>query len=139
MKIPISRVLVDEEVRIRKDIGKLEPLQLSIARVGLINPILIDERDNLVAGYRRLCACRNLGWQEIEARVVEFNGDEIGMLEAEIAENFFRKDFNPEEILSTERRRREIIEKNRKKGWWERFWNWLRALFSRQQAKRRFR
>ena len=129
MKIPIERIQVDEEVRVRKDIGNLEPLQESIAAVGLINPLLIDERDNLVAGYRRLCACRNLGWQEVDVRVIEFGGDELGMLDIEIAENFFRKDFSPQEILETERRRRQIIEKNRKKGWWERFRNWLRRLF----------
>ncbi|SHH72387.1 chromosome partitioning protein, ParB family [Desulfofustis glycolicus DSM 9705] len=129
MKIPIERIQVDEKVRVRKDIGNLEPLQESIAAVGLINPLLIDERDNLVAGYRRLCACRNLGWQEVDVRVIEFGGDELGMLDVEIAENFFRKDFSPQEILETERRRQQIIEKNRKKGWWERFWNWLRRLF----------
>ncbi|MBE0586331.1 MAG: chromosome partitioning protein ParB, partial [Desulfofustis sp.] len=43
MKIPIERIHVDENIRIRKDIGNLEPLQESIATVGLINPILIDE------------------------------------------------------------------------------------------------
>jgi ParB family chromosome partitioning protein len=129
MKIPIERIQVNEEIRIRKEIGNLEPLQVSIAKVGLINPILIDESDNLVAGYRRLCACRNLGWQEIDVRVVEFGGDELGMLEAEIAENFFRKDFSPEEILATEQRRQEISEKHRHKSWWERFWTWLITVF----------
>jgi ParB family transcriptional regulator, chromosome partitioning protein len=129
MKIPIERIHLDEDIRIRKDIGNLESLQESIATVGLINPILIDEQDNLVAGYRRLCACKKLGWQQIDVRVVEFGGDELGRLNVEIAENFFRKDFSPEEILSAERRRQEIIEKNRKKGWWERLWNWLRRIF----------
>jgi ParB family transcriptional regulator, chromosome partitioning protein len=129
MKIPIERIQVDETVRVRKDIGNLEPLQESIAAVGLINPIVIDERDNLVAGYRRLSACRNLGWSEVEVKVIEFGGDELGMLDVEIAENFFRKDFSPQEILESERRRQQIVEKNRKKGWWERFRNWLRRLF----------
>lgn len=129
MKIPIERIQVDEVARIRKEIGNLEPLQESIAAVGLINPLLIDERDNLVAGYRRLCACRNLGWQEVEVKIIEFGGDELGILDVEIAENFFRKDFSPQEILESERRRQQLVEKNRKKGWWERIRNWLRRLF----------
>ncbi len=129
MKIPIERIQVDEVARVRKEIGNLEPLQESIAAVGLINPLLIDERDNLVAGYRRFCACRNLGWQEVEVKIIEFGGDELGMLDVEIAENFFRKDFSPQEILESERRRQQLVEKNRKKGWWERFRNWLRRLF----------
>ncbi len=134
MKIPIERIRVDEEARLRKEIGELQTLQASIAKVGLINPILIDEQDNLVAGYRRLQACRNLGWQEIEATIVEFGSDEIGRLDVEIAENFFRKDFTPEEILDTERRRREILERQRPKGWWERFVRWVRHLFAREQT-----
>lgn len=56
------------------------------------------------------------------------------MLEAEVAENFYRKEFTPEEILSTERRRREIEEARRPKGLFERFWNWLRALFKSEPA-----
>lgn len=128
MKIPIERIQVDEAVRVRKDIGDLEPLQESIGAVGLINPILIDERDNLLAGYRRLCVCRNLGWQEVEVKAIELGGDDLGMLDVEIAENFFRKDFSPQEILESERRRRQILEEKRKKGWWERFRNWLRRL-----------
>ncbi len=129
MKIAIDDIVVDEEIRIRKEIGNLQSLEDSIAKVGLINPVLIDENSNLVAGYRRLCACKNLGWHEIDARVVEVEGDNLKSLEIEIAENFFRKDFTTDEILATERRRQELLEKMRKKGMWERFWIWLKNLF----------
>jgi ParB family chromosome partitioning protein len=130
MKIDIERIKVDEASRIRKDIGDLASLQQSIEQVGLINPILVDENDTLVAGFRRLSACKNLGYKEVEVRVVEMGGDELKMLEAEVAENFYRKEFTPEEILSTERRRQEIEEGRRPKGAFERFWNWIKALFS---------
>ncbi len=129
MKIDIERIKVDEATRIRKDIGDLASLEASIQQVGLINPVLIDENDTLVAGFRRLSACKKLGWKQIEVRIVEMGGDELKMLEAEVAENFYRKEFTPEEILSTERRRREIEEARRPKGLFERFWNWLKALF----------
>ncbi len=71
-----------------------------------------------------------MGYKEVEVRVVEMGGDELKMLEAEVAENFYRKEFTPEEILSTERRRQEIEEARRPKGVFERFWNWLKSLFS---------
>ncbi|MBT8328454.1 MAG: ParB N-terminal domain-containing protein, partial [Desulfofustis sp.] len=129
MKIDIERIKVDETSRIRKDIGDLASLAQSIQQVGLINPILIDENDTLVAGFRRLSACKNLGYKEVEVRVVEMGGDELKMLDAEVAENFYRKEFTPEEILSTERRRQEIEEARRPKGVFERFWNWIKALF----------
>ncbi len=129
MKIDIERIKVEKGTRIRQEIGDLTKLQESIAQVGLINPILIDENDTLVAGFRRLSACKNLGWKKIEVKVVEFEGDELKMLEAEAAENFYRKEFTPDEILATERRRREIEEARRPKGRFERFWNWLKGLF----------
>ena len=129
MKIDIERIKVDETTRIRQEIGDLASLQQSIQQVGLLNPILIDENDTLVAGFRRLSACKNLGWKEVEVRMVEMGGDELKMLDAEIAENFYRKEFTPEEVLSTERRRREIEEARRPKGVFERFWNWLKSLF----------
>ena len=129
MKIDIERIKVDGATRIRQDIGDLASLEESIQQVGLINPVLIDENDTLVAGYRRLTACRNLGWTEIEVNVVELQGDELKMLEAEVAENLFRKEFTPDEIVAIQKRREEIAEARRPKGAFERFWNWIKALF----------
>jgi ParB family transcriptional regulator, chromosome partitioning protein len=136
MKIPIDTIQVDEKTRIRKDIGDLKALETSIGEVGLINPILIDENKNLVSGYRRLSACKNLGWKEIEATVLTFKGDQLKKLEAEVAENVFRTDFTPEEIQSVEVRRREILESLRKKGIFERLWLWLKSLFRPKSSKK---
>ncbi len=135
MKIDIERIKVDEATRIRKDIGDLTKLEESIGQVGLINPVLIDEHDALVAGFRRLSACKNLGWKEIEVNVVELEGDELKMLEAEAAENLFRKEFTHDEILAVHQRRLEIEESRRHKGWFERFWLWLKRLFQSKEEK----
>ena len=134
MKIDIERIKVDETTRIRQDIGDLASLEESIQQVGLINPVLIDENDALVAGFRRLSACRNLGWKEIEVTVVQLEGDELKMLEAEVAENLFRKEFTPDEILAIQKRRDDIAEARRPKGAFERFWNWIKALFQSDLA-----
>ncbi len=130
MKVAISEIVVDEAVRIRKDVGDIEVLQSSIEKVGLINPVMIDENNHLIAGNRRLTACKNLGWTEIEVTVVQLNGDLIKMLDVEIAENFFRKDFTPDEILATEKRRQEILEQQREKGFFEKIWAWLKRFFT---------
>lgn len=129
MKIDMSEIIVEEAVRIRKDVGDLDTLQSSIAKVGLINPVLIDENNTLIAGFRRLTACQNLGWKEIEVSVLTLSGDKIKMLDVEIAENFFRKDFTPDEILATEKRRQDIMEEQREIGFWEKFWVWLKSFF----------
>ena len=130
MKIAIDQVRTEEGTRIRQDVGNISSLEESIDTVGLINPIIIDEEMKLLAGFRRLTACKNLGWEKIEVRIVELNGDRLKMLDVEVAENFFRKDFTPEEVLATEKRRNEILEELREKGIFERFWLWLKSLFA---------
>ncbi len=135
MKIPMERITVEEELRIRQEPGDIASLEASILKVGLLNPILVDEDNRLVAGYRRLSACRNLGWREIEATVVRFEGDLLKMLDAEVDENLLRKDFTDEEIASIERRRQEIIRKMRG-NIWQRFWRWLKKIFRAGSGKR---
>ena len=129
MKIVIDEISISEEDRIRKESGDLDSLQSSIEQVGLINPVLVDENNQLIAGYRRLTVCKKLGWKEIDAKVVEVKGDRLKALDIEVAENLYRKNFTQEELLAIERRRKEIIESLRKKSLFERFWLWLKGLF----------
>lgn len=63
-------------VRRRTRIGRLQSLQRSIEKHGLIHPILLRNGNELVAGHRRLEACRQLGWRAIPARHVERMSDE---------------------------------------------------------------
>ncbi len=136
MKIPIDRITVEEELRIRREPGDIAALENSIRKVGLLNPILLDENFQLIAGYRRLTACRNLGWSEIEATVAPFEGDLLKMLEAEVDENLLRKEFTAEEVESIARRREEILRKLRG-NIWQRFWRWLKKLFRGGSGKSR--
>lgn len=62
--------------RLRKELGDVEKLAENIGRNGLIHPILVREEPPgehvLIAGYRRLKACRHfLGWEKIPAQVLE--------------------------------------------------------------------
>jgi len=135
MKVPIESIVVKEEIRIRQDPGDLASLENSIRKVGLLNSVVIDEDNRLIAGYRRLSACRNLGWKEIEANVIEYGSDELKMLDAEVDENLFRKDFTLEEIKSIEKRRQEIIQ-SLKGNIFQRFWRWLRSLFKHDKREK---
>jgi ParB family transcriptional regulator, chromosome partitioning protein len=134
MKMSIESIVVKEAMRIRQDLGNLASLENSIRKVGLLNPVVIDEDNRLIAGYRRLAACRNLGWKEIESNVIQFDGDELKMLDAEVDENLFRKDFTREEIELIETRRQEII-RRLKGNILQRFWRWLRRLFRSDNRK----
>lgn len=62
-----------------------------MARVGLLNPIIVDNDNNLLAGHRRLMAAMHLGWPTIEARLLS-ELDEATRREVELEENIRRKD-----------------------------------------------
>lgn len=130
MKIPLQQIVVDERHRIRKETGDLTSLIASIQQVGLLNPIVVTADYRLVAGFRRLSACRQLGWVEIEANVVPYKDNPLLLLDAEVAENLMRKDFTAEEIMAIEKRRQEIIRMMRG-SIFQRFWRWLRRVWAK--------
>lgn len=72
-KIAVDDVVVGTRLRKVDDI-KVKELAQSIEDVGLINPISIDEKNNLIAGNHRISAFRLLGRTEIPAMV--FTADE---------------------------------------------------------------
>ena len=92
--------------RHRKDKGDIAGLAASIADVGLLHPIVVRADGLLIAGERRLEACKQLGWTDVPVTVVDL--DDI--VRGELAENAERKDFLPSEIDAI-RRALEPIEK----------------------------
>jgi ParB family chromosome partitioning protein len=56
--------------RHRQDMGDIAGLASSIEDIGLLNPITVDENGLLLAGARRLAACKQLGWKNIPVFVV---------------------------------------------------------------------
>ena len=83
--------------RIRKDLRDLNPLIESIRRYGLMNPIVVNDKMELIAGHRRLESVKALGWKTVPVTIVERNDDER-MLEMEIEENVQRADLSPDEL-----------------------------------------
>jgi len=64
--IPLQQIQIDD--RLREDLGDIAALTESIARFGLIQPIVVDADNTLVAGFRRLSAVQQLGWTAIPVR-----------------------------------------------------------------------
>lgn len=92
--VKLSSIIVGE--RFREDFGDLAGLKESIAEKGVLQPITIDAKGNLLAGGRRVQACTELELLEIPALVREVT-DEIDAREIELIENVHRKDFNWQE------------------------------------------
>ena len=85
--------------RYRKDLGDLRPLADSISEVGLLHPVVVTPEGRLIAGQRRLEACRSLGWTDVPVTVVDLYQAARG----EAHENLVRKDLLPSEIVALKR------------------------------------
>src|SRR4051812_37616778 len=53
----------------RTDPKRLAALTRSMAGLGLIYPIVVGPKNNLIDGHRRVAAARTLGWKTIPALV----------------------------------------------------------------------
>ena len=91
MERAIASILIGK--RARKTMGDLGGLARSINEVGLLHPVVIDTHNRLIAGQRRLEACKSLGWENVPVHVVPL--DDI--VRGEFDENTLRQDFLPSE------------------------------------------
>src|SRR5208337_1742755 len=82
--------------RHRKDLGDLHDLAASIEK-GLLQPIGVTPEMDLIWGYRRLLATRDiLKRQKILCRIVSV----VSIAQGEFDENMMRKDFAPSEQVA---------------------------------------
>ena len=130
MKIPIEDIVVKK--RIRKELVDIDALAESFKRHGQISPIVINKKNVLIAGGRRLEAAKLLGWRTVNV-IVSDSVDELEMLELEIEENIQRRDFNVEEITEATKK----VHKLQNPGFFRRILNaitrFFRNLFKKEE------
>lgn len=97
-QIALTDVIVVD--RHRSDLGDLTQLAESIRENGLLHPIVVTPSNRLVAGQRRLEACRLLGFEEIPVTVATNLTSAASLLRAERDENTCRKEMTPLERKS---------------------------------------
>jgi len=95
-EIPIEEIIEPKEA-LRSYFTKeaLEELKESIAREGLLQPIIVrpyNDKYEIVAGHRRFIACKELGWEKIPCIVKEM--DDTETLIKRIHENIKREELN---------------------------------------------
>lgn len=105
MLIDIDKIVVND--RIRKDFGDIQELADDIKENGLINPPTINKSYVLLAGERRLKACKALGWTQIEVHMLDTK-DEAHDLAVEMSENNMRRNFTGSELAEGIRRQMAI-------------------------------
>lgn len=93
--IPLPQIKVGDRQRQVKNLERFEKgiaeLAASIKNIGLINPIVLDEHNNLLAGFRRLNAFMMLGEEEIPY-LYRHELSEIEQQVIELDENLHRVD-----------------------------------------------
>ena len=131
MQIELDRIIIRK--RVRKNLGDLASLMESLRRHGLLNPVVINTRNELVAGHRRIESAKRLGWSMIEVRIVE-GKDKTDLIEMEIEENTQRKNLTTDELAEAYLR----LDKLRHPLFFVRIWrgivNFFRRLFRRRPA-----
>ena len=123
-EVKIDEILVRK--RIRKNLGELTPLMNSLKLHGLLNPIILSEKKELIAGERRLESARRLGWKTIPAIILE-NATDLEKLELEIEENLHRRNLTRDELADGYAR----IDRLKHPGFFRRLWQKIAAFFRR--------
>jgi ParB family chromosome partitioning protein len=93
--IPIHNIVIGSRL-LRNPRVSLEDLLISIKQKGLINPPLVrlkDDHYEIVAGHRRLEACKLLGWKTIMCHIIDV--DDKNAYETSLIENVQQKTMSP--------------------------------------------
>ena len=119
--------------RIRVEIGDISALKESIQKIGLINPIIVNEKNELLSGFRRLEACRQLGWIEVEFKIFDSNSDKVQELDLEYHENLGRMDLSPQESEQYLDKRYQLLHPPKPENiilaWIKKLWEKIKNLF----------
>jgi N6-adenosine-specific RNA methylase IME4 len=99
----VTKTVVVSTIRVgrrhRKNHGDIGALARSIAEIGLLHPPVIRPDGLLIAGERRLRAIKLLGWKRTPVNVVDLDR----IIRGEVAENTYRQNFLPSEMVSIAR------------------------------------
>ncbi len=109
----LEKILIDSVIitnRTRKDFGDIRSLAESISAVGLLQPIVINENNELIDGQRRIKSFIQLGITEIPFYRVSLAQIILGEFHA----NSNRKDFTSSERVAISKAVEEFFSKNSK-------------------------
>lgn len=109
LQFPIDQIIISAD-RQRKEFKAeaLQELAESLSRIGQIQPIVLDDENNLIAGERRLRAAKSLGWSHI--KMVRFHT--LSPIEAaivELEENLKRENLSWQEQVDAVSKLHELM------------------------------
>jgi ParB family transcriptional regulator, chromosome partitioning protein len=129
VKVDINSIVIRK--RIRKNLGDLNSLSESLRKHGLMNPVVINSKNELIAGHRRLEAAKKLGWSTIDVRVADGDAP-ADLIEMELDENTQRKNLTTDELADAYIR----LDRLRNPGFFRRLWLAITTFFRRLFGRR---
>jgi DNA modification methylase len=71
MKVKVSSLKHHPKNKEIYDLSSIDELMESISEVGLLHPLIINSRNQVISGNRRFESIKRLGWNEVEVKVKE--------------------------------------------------------------------
>ena len=76
MNIDISKLKHHPKNKEIYTLSSIEELMESISRVGLLQPLIIDNQNQIISGNRRFESIKRLGWKDVEVEIKEIKEGE---------------------------------------------------------------
>ena len=80
MKVKVSSLKHHPKNKEIYTLSSIEELMESISEVGLLQPLIIDSRNQVISGNRRFESVKRLGWEEVEVEVRDVNKEDEELL-----------------------------------------------------------
>ncbi|NQU40661.1 MAG: ParB N-terminal domain-containing protein [Lentisphaerae bacterium] len=88
VELDIGEVILKEPIR--DDAGDLTILTASVSKLGILIPIIVDRNNVLIAGWRRLAACRAAGISQLPTIRLDTTYDHMSALDVQVDLNLCR-------------------------------------------------
>jgi len=131
MLIPLKDIKIKRRVRKNPE-EDIQALMDSMRRYGLMNPVTLNQDNVLIAGRRRYEAAKRLGWNTIDAVILD-STDRIGELELEIEENTLRVPFTDAELMAAYARLERLKNPNIFMRIWYAIVDFFKGLFGKKK------
>ena len=76
MKLSTQNITPHPKNREIYSLSDLEDLKSSIQEVGLLQPLILNQFNQILSGHRRVECIKDLGWEEVEVDIKEINDEE---------------------------------------------------------------
>ena len=80
MKVKVSSLKHHPKNKEIYTLSSIEELMESISEVGLLQPLIIDSRNQVISGNRRFESVKRLGWEDVDAETIEVKDGEEELL-----------------------------------------------------------